>query len=93
MRIFRQINAKFVKPTKFDKYSVEIMEILSRKFWQKFRESNDFTKDVTKQLIWQKKISVRVNLLISHTVYRLHRMFSVMGLLTPSPSMLWATQV
>ena len=30
---------------------MEITEILSHTFWQKFRENNDFTKEVTKELI------------------------------------------
>ena len=29
-------------------------------FWQKFCENNCFTKDITKELIWRKKISVKV---------------------------------
>jgi len=32
-------------------YSVEIAEILSHPFSQKFRESNDFTKEITKYLV------------------------------------------
>ena len=30
-------------------------------FWQKFRETNVFTKEITKQLIWRNYFSVRVN--------------------------------
>ena len=37
---------------KFRKFlSVEITEIYSHAFWQKFRESNAFTKLITKELI------------------------------------------
>ena len=37
-------------------------------FWQKFRESNVFTKEITKELISRKKFSVRENFLFFHTV-------------------------
>ena len=49
--------------------SVDITEILSR-FWQKFRESNVFTKEVSKKLISRKKMSVRENFSFFHTVVR-----------------------
>ena len=32
---------------------MEITEIYSHTFWQKIRESNDFTKETTKELIWR----------------------------------------
>ena len=41
---------------RYDVHSVEIVEILSQKLWQKFRESNGFSKEVTKELISRKII-------------------------------------
>ena len=35
--------------------------ILTFFFWQKFRQINAFTKEITKQLIWRNILSVRVN--------------------------------
>ena len=42
---------------------MEITEILSRiaLYWQKFRESNSFTKEVTKELISRNIFSVKDN--------------------------------
>ena len=37
-------------------------------FWQKFRESKDFTKEITKELIWRKNSLVRLNFSFFHTV-------------------------
>ena len=48
--------------------SVEIMEIPSQAFSQKFRESNIFTNQVTKELISQNIFSVRENFSFFHTV-------------------------
>ena len=36
--------------------------------WQKFRESNVFTKEITKELIWRNIFLVRLNLSFFHTV-------------------------
>ena len=36
-------------------------------FWQNFRESNGFTNEITKKLIWQIIFSVRVNFSFFHT--------------------------
>ena len=38
-------------------------------FWQKFHESNVFTKEITKELIWRNIFSVRVNFSFFHTVH------------------------
>ena len=38
-------------------------------FWQKFHESNVYTKDITKELIWWNIFSVRVNFSFFHTVH------------------------
>ena len=38
-------------------------------FWQKFRETNIFTKEVTKELISRNIFSVRENFLFFHTVH------------------------
>jgi len=37
-------------------------------FSQKFRQNNDFTKEITKWLVWQNFFSVRENFLFFHTV-------------------------
>ena len=37
-------------------------------FWQIFRESNAYTKYITKELIWRKNILVRVNFSFFHSV-------------------------
>ena len=47
---------------------VEITEILSHTFWQKFREINGFTKEVTKELISRNILLVRENFAFFHTV-------------------------
>ena len=37
-------------------------------FWQKFRESNVFAKEITKEMIWRNIFLVRVNSSFFHTV-------------------------
>ena len=37
---------------KFNLHRVEITDIYFHAFWQKFRESNGFTKEINKQFIW-----------------------------------------
>ena len=37
-------------------------------FWQKFRETNSLTKEITKELVSRKKFSVRENFTFFHTV-------------------------
>ena len=37
-------------------------------FWQKFRENNGFTKEITKELIWRNIFSVRVKSSFFHIV-------------------------
>ena len=49
-------------------HSVEILEIYSDIIWQKFRESNVLTNEVSKESISQNISSVRVNFSIFHTV-------------------------
>ena len=49
-------------------HSVEILEIYSDIFWQKFRESNVICKEISKESISQNISSVRVNFSILHTV-------------------------
>ena len=46
-------------------------------FQQKFRESNGFTKQITKELIWRNIFSVRPNFSFFHTVKRLFLIFFV----------------
>ena len=55
---------------------------LLHSFWQKFRESNVFTKEVTKQLISRNIFCVRENFLPFHTVvwYRILEKGSVLDL-------------
>ena len=43
-------------------------------FWQKIRESNAFTKWITKELIWRKKILVRVSFSFFHSVLPLWKL-------------------
>ena len=49
-------------------HSMEIKEIYYNTFYEKFREINVLTKEVTKELISRKKISVRENFMFFHTV-------------------------
>ena len=49
-------------------HGVELRKFTLTLFWEKFRESNAFTKQITKELIWRKKISVRVYFSFFHTV-------------------------
>ena len=44
---------------KLQKFMYRTLRILTL-FWQKFRETNVFTKEITKQLIWRNYFSVRV---------------------------------
>ena len=44
-------------------------------FWQKFRESNAFSKEVTKALISRNIFSMRVNFSFYHTVWRCHNLY------------------
>ena len=37
-------------------------------FWQKIREINGFTKEITKELIWRNIFLVRLNFSFFHTV-------------------------
>ena len=47
---------------------VEITEILYHTFWQKFRENNVFTKEITKEFISRNIFSVREDLRNFHAV-------------------------
>ena len=51
-------------------------------FWQKFRQINAFTKEITKQLIWRNILSVRavrVNFSFFHTVLWKYEIFVKMN--------------
>ena len=50
-------------------HSVEITEIYSHTFLAKISWTQCFTKEVTKELIWQNIFLVRVNFSFFHTVY------------------------
>ena len=54
----------------------DLTEFSLTHFRQKFRESNGFTKEITKELIWRNIFSVRrVNFSFSHTCFLLEEYF------------------
>ena len=62
-----------ILPARFDSlisrnFDVESYGNLLTLFWQKFRETNVFTKEITKYLIWRNIFSVRVNFLFFHSM-------------------------
>ena len=57
---------------KIDGHRVYITETYHHIFWQKFRESNVFTKEITKGLICRNIFLVRPNFLFFHTVLCAH---------------------
>ena len=60
----------FISRKMFSAYTVwKLRKFSLMYFWQKFRESNSSTKQVTKELIWRKHFLVRVNLSYFHTVH------------------------
>ena len=73
-KIFREINLQLLgflvvdfTEFLFKNHSVEITEISLTLSWQKIREINGFTKEVTKELIWRNIFSVRENFSFFHT--------------------------
>ena len=57
-------------------------------FWQKFRESNVFTKEYTKELIWRNFFNVTVNFSFFHTVI----IYNFVDFLRISRQILWIFQ-
>ena len=52
----------------FYNYNITVWKLCLTLFWQKFRESNVFTKQITKKLIWRNIFSVRLNFSFFHNV-------------------------
>ena len=75
LRIFslwKHWNVRNVNPfmkMSFKTHSVEItLRFSLTHFWQKSRESNGFTKEITKELIWRNIFFMRLNFQFFHTV-------------------------
>ena len=67
--IWRDISSVRVNVSFFHAvHSVEIAKILSHTFLQKFRESNGFSKEITRQLLWRIFLLARENFLFFHNV-------------------------